>query len=112
MHSILSVNKPSEPDAMRPRDDNQTRNYKFGPLEFSVRGLGVFVGGDKLRERISALSLAELRQANREAWRQRNASVRAANRQQNVTVHGWDDARDHHIEVCAVVCKETWKMMR
>lgn len=97
---------------MNPRHDTQPRNYAFGPLQFSVRGLGVFVGGDKLRERIAALSPAEAKEANRAAWRQRDASVRVANSQCNVSVYGWDDARDQLIEVCEIVCRETYKRMK
>jgi hypothetical protein len=97
---------------MSPRHDTQSRQYAFGPLQFSVRGLGVFVGGDKLRERIDTLSPAELQQVNRDAWRQRNNATRVANRQNSVSSHGWNDARDQLIEVATVVCRETWKRMR
>jgi hypothetical protein len=96
-------------NGMSPKNDTQIRKYTFGPLQFSVRGLGVFVGCDKLSERIATLSPAELRQANREAWRQRNSATRVANRQANVSVYGWDDARDQLIEVATFVCRETWK---
>ncbi len=89
--------------------NTQSRRYTFGPLTFSVRGLGVFVGGDKLRERIAALSPAEMQQVNRAAWRQRNSATRAANRQANVSIYGWNDARDQLIEVATVVCRETWR---
>lgn len=97
---------------MNPRHDTQPRHYAFGPPQFSVRGLGVFVGCDKLRERIAALSPAELQQVNREAWRQRNSATRVANRQANVSVYGWNDARDQLIDVATQVCRETWKRMR
>lgn len=97
---------------MNPRQDTQSRSYTFGPLQFSVRGLGVFVGSDKLTERIAALSPAELHQANREAWRQRNSATRLVNRQNNVSVYGWNDSHDQLIEVATVVCRETWKRMQ
>jgi hypothetical protein len=97
---------------MNPRHDTQSRSYTFGTLQFTVRGLGVFVGCDKLRERIATMSPAELKQANREAWRQRNSATRAANRQANVSVYGWNDSRDQLIEVATVVCRETWKCMQ
>ena len=87
------------------------QKYTFGPLQFSVRGLGVFVGCDKLRQRIAALSPAELKAANREAWRQRNSATRAANRENNVSVYGWNDRRDQLIEVATEVCRETHKRM-
>ena len=96
---------------MNPRNDTQLRHYTFGPLHFGVRGLGVFVGCAKLRERIATLSPVELQQANREAWRQRNSAVRVANRQSNVSAYGWNDARDQLIEVATAVCNETWKRM-
>ena len=94
------------------RNTQPEQQYTFGPLQFSVRGLGVFVGGDKLRERIDTLSPSELQQVNREAWRQRNNATRVANRQTNVSVYGWNDARDQLIEVATIVCRETWKRMR
>jgi len=97
---------------MNPRHDTQSRSYTFGTLQFTVRGLGVFVGCDKLRERIATMSPAELKQANREAWRQRNSATRAVNRQANVSVYGWNDSRDQLIEVATVVCRETWKCMQ
>ena len=97
---------------MNPRHDTKTRQYTFGPLSFGVRGLGVFVGCDKLRERIATLSQAELKQVNREAWRQRNSATRIANRQSNVSVYGWNDARDQLIDVATEVCRETWKRMQ
>jgi hypothetical protein len=97
---------------VNPRNDTQSRSYTFGPLKFNVRGLGVFVGGDKLRERIATLSPNELHQANRDAWRQRNSATRIANRQTNVSIYGWNDARDQLIEVATVVCRETWKRMQ
>ena len=86
--------------------------YVFGPLKFTVVGLGVFTGHDNLRKLIAKFSLEDLRQVNREAWRQRNIAARVANRQKNVSVYGWDDARDQHIEVAEAVCRETWKRIK
>lgn len=97
---------------MNPRNDSQIRRYTFGPLTFTVTGLGLFLGGEKLNERIATLSPAELKQANRDAWRQRNSATRSANRQTNVSSYGWNDARDQLIEVATVVCRETWKRMQ
>jgi hypothetical protein len=94
---------------MNPRNDRRVRRYTFGPLTFTVTGLGLFLGCDKLNELIAKLSPAELKQANREAWRQRDSATRVANRQSNVSIYGWNDARDQLIEVAAVVCRETWK---
>jgi hypothetical protein len=97
---------------MNHRKKTEARSvYVFGPLEFTVVGLGIFTGHDNLRKLIAALSLEDLKQVNRDAWRQRNVAVRAANRRRNVSVYGWDDARDQHIEVAAAVCLETWKRM-
>lgn len=97
---------------MNPRNDTQTRRYTFGPLQFGVTGLGLFTGCDKLTARIAALSPAEAKEANRAAWRQRDSAVRVANRQRNVSMYGWNDARDQHIEVCEIVCRETYKRMK
>ena len=96
---------------MHSRNDRKVRRYTFGPLTFTVTGLGLFLGGDKLNELIAKLSSSELKQVNREAWRQRNSAVRVANRQSNVSIYGWNDARDQLIEVATVVCRETWKRM-
>lgn len=83
--------------------------YTFGPLTVAVRGLGVYLGGEHLTAACDALTPGELKQANREAWRQRRSATRAANRQNNVSVHGWNDRRDQLIDVATVVCRETWK---
>lgn len=89
---------------------NQTiTNYTFGPLRVSVRGLGVYLGGEHLRAACDRLTVDELKQANRAAWRQRDSAVRIANRQNNVTVYGWNDKRDQLIDVAEYVCRETWK---
>lgn len=87
-------------------------SFAFGPLAFTTNGLGVFCMSDKLRARIDAMPTDELRQANREAWRQLRPLVRAANRECNVTQYGWNDKRDFAIEVCEAVCKATWRAMR
>ena len=88
------------------------QTYTFGPLKLAVRGLGVYLGGKHLQAACDALSREELKQVNREAWRQRRSAVRAANRENNVTVYGWNDRRDQLIDVCENVCRETWKRMR
>lgn len=92
--------------------NDQVTDYVFGPLKVRVKGLGVYTGGEHLRAACDALSAAELKQANREAWRQRDSAVRVANRQNNVTVYGWNDRRDQLIDVAEVVCRETWRRMR
>lgn len=83
--------------------------YQFGPLSVAVQGLGVYLGGEHLRAACDKLTVADLRVANREAWKQRRAATRAANRENNVTVYGWNDRRDQLIDVADVVCRETWK---
>lgn len=91
---------------------NQAANvqqYTFGPLKVVVQGPGVYLGGERLRAACDRLTVAELKQANKEAWRQRKSAVRVANRQRNVTVYGWNDRRDQLIDVAEVVCRETWK---
>lgn len=90
----------------------QPIKYTFGALQFSIKGKGVFVGCDKLRARIATLSLDEAREANRAAWKQRKSAVRIANLQNNVSKYGWNDARDQLIDVCEVVCRETWRRMQ
>jgi hypothetical protein len=91
----------------------QTINtYTFGPLTVRVQGLGVYLGGKHLQAACDALSAEQLKQANREAWRQRKSAVRIANRQSNVSVYGWNDRRDQLIDVAEVVCKETWRRMQ
>lgn len=84
-------------------------NFAFGPLTFSTRGLGVFCMSDKLRERIETMPVGDLRIANREAWRQLRPLIRAANRECNVSIYGWNDRRDHAIDVCEVIKKATWR---
>ena len=86
--------------------------YTFGPLKVAVQGLGVYLGGKHLQAACDALSRDELKQANRAAWQQRNSATRAANRENNVTIYGWNDRRDQLIDVAEVVCRETWKRMQ
>lgn len=86
-------------------------SFVYGPLTFTTKGLGVFCMSDKLRARIDAMPAEELKQANREAWRQLRPLVRAANRESNVSRHGWNDKRDHAIEVHESVCKSTYRAL-
>jgi hypothetical protein len=85
--------------------------FAFGPLTFSTKGLGVFFMSEKLQERIDAMSVSDLRVANRDAWRQLRPLVRAANRECNVSRYGWNDKRDHVIDVCEVIKKATWRAL-
>lgn len=86
-------------------------SFVYGPLVFATRGLGVFCMSDKLRARIDAMPADELKQANREAWRQLRPLVRAANRECNVSRYGWNDKRDHVIDVHESVCKATYRAL-
>lgn len=86
-------------------------NFTFGSLTFQTQGLGVFCVSDALRERINAMPAEHLRQANREAWKKLRSLVRAANRQCNVSVYGWNDRRDHAIDVCEQIKKATWRAL-
>lgn len=90
----------------------EVTHFAFGPLTFTTKGLGVFFMSDKLRERINAMPVDDLRQANREAWRQLRPMQRAAARECNVSRYGWNDKRDFAIDVCEAVCKATWRAMR
>lgn len=86
--------------------------HEFGPLQFTVEGRGVFCMSDRLRDRIAAMPADDLRAANREAWRKLRPLVRQANRENNVSVYGWNDSRDQAIEVCEAVCKATWRAIQ
>lgn len=96
---------------MGPKDDNKKRRYMFGALAFSVTGLGVYFGCEKLAVKIKSLTPDEIAEANREAWKQRRSLERIQARKNNVSVYGWDDARDAHCEIATAVCKETYRMM-
>ena len=90
-------------------NSSSVQTYTFGPLKVAVQGLGVYLGGRHLQAACDALNREELKQANREAWRQRRSAVRAANRENDVTRFGWNDRRDQLIDVAEIVCPETWK---
>ena len=94
--------------------DNTISNYKFGALTVRVRGLGVYTGGEFLRANCAALSQDQLREANREAWRQKKAASRAADRVANATIHGCTphDRACQHFDVADAVCRETWKLLK
>lgn len=86
-------------------------DYTFGPLKVRVQGLGVYTGGEHMRAACDSLTVAELRAANREAWKQKRAAERMCSRVSNVTVHGCTphDRASQHLDVAEVVCRETWK---
>lgn len=91
--------------------DDVITTYEFGALTVRVKGLGVYLGGQSLMKACDGLSIAELRAANREAWKQKRIACRQMNRFANVTVHGCrphDRASQLH-DVAEAVCRETWK---
>ncbi len=88
------------------------QNYTFGPLKFTVTGLGVYLGGENLQKALDRLTPEQLKQVNKDAWRQRNSATRLANSQNNVTMYGWNDKRDQIIDVATIVCRETWKRFK
>jgi hypothetical protein len=85
--------------------------YTFGQLRVAVHGMGVYLGGKHLDSACDALSLAELKQANREGWKQLRKANITANRFSNITIHGWShaEAAVQHAMVAEAVCKATWK---
>jgi len=93
--------------------NTEVSRFTFGELSVAVKGLGVYFGGEHLSAKCDALSPEALKQANKEAWRQRRAADRAANRVCNVSIHGNGpyDRASLHANVAEVVCKETWKRM-
>lgn len=97
---------------MNPRDDRQKRRYTFGALTFSITGLGMYFGCQKLAAKIAALTPEQLLEANREAWTQRRRLEAEQRRKNNVTIWGFDDERDAHCQIATTVCKETFKAMR
>lgn len=87
--------------------------YTFGPLAVRVQGLGVYTGGPHLQAACDKLTPDELKAANTEAWRQRRAANRQANRVANASVHGCapHDRACQHYDVAEIVCRETWKRL-
>lgn len=90
--------------------DDSVRTYQFGPLKVGVRGLGVYFGGPILDRSLDALTAEELQKVNREAWKQKRKATAAANRVNNVTVHGCGphDIASAHENVADVVAKQSW----
>jgi hypothetical protein len=91
--------------------NKQINRYTFGPLSVAVLGMGVYFGGEHLDSACDALSLAELKQANREGWNQLRKANTTANRFSNVTTYGWSHCESavQHAMVAEAVCKATWK---
>jgi hypothetical protein len=86
--------------------------YAFGPLSLTVRGLGLYLGGEHLDRWIASASVDDLRAANKAAWKVRRPLERQGARENNVSVYGWNDRRDAAIFVCEAVCKATWRALR
>jgi hypothetical protein len=97
---------------MNPRNDKNTRQYTFGELSFSITGLGVFFGGSKLDSKIAELTFNQICAANRDAWKQRKRLESEQRRKSNVSIHGWNDSLEAHLDVAAAVCKATFKAMK
>ena len=91
--------------------NKKINRYTFGPLRVAVHGMGVYLGGEHLNSACDALSLADLKQANREGWKQLRKANITANRFSNITIHGWShaEAAVQHAMVAEAVCKATWK---
>lgn len=93
--------------------DTVTR-YTFGPLELSIRGLGVYLGGPVLDKKVSVLEPADVVTANQAAWKLRRSSEKAMSRYSIVTLHGNGPFDKAHLDymVSEAVCKATWRLMR
>jgi len=93
--------------------DKDIQAYKFGELEFRVRGLGLFFPSEKLKARIAALSPDQLREANKAAWKLRRTAERLTERYSNVTLNGCGpyDRAFHDFDVARAVCNATWSCM-
>lgn len=88
--------------------------HKYGPLEFTVDGLGVACMTDSLKARIAALSLEDAKAANRAAWKVRRESTRIANRHCNWSQSGNISIYEQHYMYAnwaELVCRETYKRM-
>lgn len=94
--------------------DNDIQAYKFGALEFRVKGLGVFFPSEKLKARITALSPEQLLEANKAAWKLRRTAERLQDRYSNVTLHGCGphDRASADAGVAAQICKATWAALQ
>lgn len=93
--------------------DTITR-YTFGALTMGIRGLGVYLGGPKLEEKVAALQPTEIAAANQAAWKLRRQAERTMKRYSNVTIHGHGPYDAAHLDymVAEAVCKATWRRMK
>lgn len=94
--------------------DAEIHHWKFGVIEFRTRGAGLFFPSEKLLARIMALPFADAKAANEEAWKQKKAADRDADRHSNVSIHGCGtyDRAMHAYYVADQVCKATWRRMQ
>jgi len=97
-----------------PRAGSDVSQYAFGRLTIKVKGLGVFMPGPKFRARFAEFSGDELLAINREAWKQRKAAEREANRHSNVTIHGWStyERASLHENIAKAVCSASWAALK
>jgi hypothetical protein len=97
-----------------PRAGSDVSQFTFGRLTIKCKGLGVFIPGKKFADRFAEFSVDELRAMNREAWKQRKAAERTANRYNNVTLHGWStyESAALHEAIATAVCSASWAALK
>jgi hypothetical protein len=96
------------------QSSSEVTRFVFGALALGVVGQGLYLGGEKLNEKVAALTPHEVRAANKAAWELRRASERSMDRFSNVTVHGHTnyDSASFNYFVAKAVCAATWQRMR
>ncbi len=96
------------------RAGTDVSQFSFGRLTIKVKGLGVFLPGEKFRARFAEFGSDELLAINREAWKQRKAAEREANRHSNVTLHGWStyERASLHENIAKAVCSASWAALK
>jgi len=89
----------------------EIKRYQFNDLLICVEGLGLDVSDDRLSAACDKLTVDQLKDANKEAWKQRKEATRLANSAFDIarTESGSYDLAVAHEIVCKAVCKETWK---
>jgi hypothetical protein len=96
------------------RRDTTLRTFKFDTLSVSVIGLGVFFPSDRIKAQCAEMTVEHATKVNRAAWKVRRSATRAANRVNNITLHGWGPYENLTLEanVAEAVCKLTWARMQ
>jgi hypothetical protein len=91
-----------------------TTKYQFGVITITLQGLGIYCGKARLEAICAGMSADKLREANKEAWKQRRHAERLMSRYCNATLHGCGphDRASQLFDVADHVCKATWKFMR